>query len=86
MPTTAGPGQILHIRFSSASDERLVVVFGELRELIKSRPGETPVVLHIPAGTARTQEMRLGVGIAYDGELVAECARRFGGLLLLTLS
>jgi hypothetical protein len=29
--------------------------------------------------------MRLGAGIAYDAEMVAECARRFEGLLRLTL-
>jgi hypothetical protein len=84
-PVAAGSGQVLHIRFAPASDERLVAVFGELKALIRSRPGETPVVLHIPAGSGRTQEMRLGAGIAYDAEMVAECARRFEGLLRLTL-
>ena len=86
VPVSAGPEQVLHIRFASASDERMVALFEELKGVIKSRPGETPVVLHIPAGTGRTQEMRLGVGIAYDAELVAECSRRFGGLLQLSLA
>ena len=84
-PVEAGPGQVLHIRFAPAPDERLVAVFGELKALIKSRPGSTPVVLHIPAGARRTQEMRLGVGIAYDTELLAEVGRRFSGLLELRL-
>ncbi len=85
VPVSAGPGQTLHVRFAPASDERLVAVFEELKRLIKSRPGETPVVLHIPAGAGRTQEMRLGARIAYDAELLAESARRFDGLLQLTL-
>jgi hypothetical protein len=82
----AGPGQILHVRFASAPNEHIVAAFGELRALIKSRPGTTPVVLHIPAGAGRTQEMRLGVGIAYDAELLADVRRRFGDLLQLRLA
>lgn len=76
---------MLHIRFAAAPDERVVDAFGELKALIKSRPGSTPIVLHIPAGAGRAQEMRLGVGIAYDAELVAEVSRRFGSLLQLQL-
>jgi hypothetical protein len=82
----AGPGQILHVRFGSAPNERIVAAFSELRALIKSRPGPTPVVLHIPAGAGRTHEMRLGVGIAYDAELLADVRRRFGELLQLRLA
>ena len=63
-----------------------MAAFSELRALIKSRPGATPVVLHIPAGPGRTQEMRLGVGIAYDAELLAEVGRSFGNLLQLRLA
>ncbi len=88
-PTTAleaGPGQILHVRFGSAPNERIVAAFSELRALIKSRPGPTPVVLHVPAGAGRTHEMRLGVGIAYDAELLADVRRRFGDLLQLRLA
>jgi hypothetical protein len=88
-PTTAleaGPGQILHVRFGSAPNERIVAAFSELRTLIKSRPGPTPVVLHVPAGAGRTHEMRLGVGIAYDAELLADVRRRFGDLLQLRLA
>jgi hypothetical protein len=82
---SAGPDQVLHIRFGSASNERIVAAFRELKAVIKSRPGSTPVVLHIPAGSGREQEMRLGVGIAYDAELLAEVDRRFGPLLELRL-
>jgi hypothetical protein len=82
----AGPGRSLHIRFADAPGERVVAAFSELRTLIKSRPGPTPVVLHIPAGVGRTHEMRLGVGIAYDAELLAEVRRSFGELLRLQLA
>ncbi len=62
-----------------------MAVFGELKGVIRARPGTTPIVLHIPAGVGRTQEMRLGTGIAYDTELLAEVTRRFGALLELRL-
>jgi hypothetical protein len=84
-PVEAGPDQVLHIRFGVAPDDRIVSAFGELKAIIKSRPGTTPVVLHIPAGAGRSQEMRLGVGIAYDAELLAEVERRVGDLLRLQL-
>jgi hypothetical protein len=80
------PGQVLHLRFGDAPSEDIVAAFGELRSIIKARPGQTPVVLHIPVGPGRTQEMRLGVGIAYDAELLAEVRRSLGGLLRLELA
>ncbi len=85
VPVEAGPDQVLHIRFDRAPDDKVVAAFAELKTLIRSRPGSTPIVLHIPAGAGRTQEMRLGVGIAYDADLVAEVGRRFGRLLQLQL-
>jgi len=84
-PVEAGPDQVLHIRFAPAPDDAVVAAFSDLRALIRSRPGATPIVLHIPAGAGRTQEMRLGVGVAYDSELLAEVGRRFNGLLALSL-
>ena len=59
-PHEAGSGQSLHVHFGIAPDERIVAAFTELRALIRERPGVTPVGLHIPAGTGRTREMRLG--------------------------
>ena len=84
-PREAGPDQVLHVRFAPASDDAVVAAFGDLKTLIKSRPGSTAIVLHIPTGSGRSQEMRLGVGIAYDAELLAEVSRRFNGLLQLEL-
>jgi hypothetical protein len=86
MALEAGPDQVLHVRFGDAPSERIVDAFGELRGIIRSRPGPTPVVLHIPAGASRTHEMRLGVGIAYDAELVAEVHRSLGSLVKLQLA
>ena len=86
VPVEAGADQTLHIRFADAPDERIVAAFTQLRALIKSRPGATPVVLHIPAGPGRSREMRLGVGIAYDAELLSEVGRSFGSLLELRLA
>jgi hypothetical protein len=86
IPVEAGPDQTLHIRFANAPDERIVAAFTELRTLIRSRPGATPVVLHIPAGPGRSREMRLGIGIAYDADLLAEVSRTFGSLLRLNLA
>jgi hypothetical protein len=86
VPLEAGPGQVLHVRFKAAPDDRIVAAFTELRTLIRERPGVTPVVLHIPAGAGRSREMRLGAGIAYDADLLADVERRFGGLLRLDLS
>ena len=86
MPVEAGPDQVLHVRFATAPADRLVSAFEGLRSVLRARPGATPVVLHIPAGAGREQEMRLGPGVAYDAELIAEIERRLGGLLRLGLA
>jgi hypothetical protein len=69
---------VLHVRFVAVDQEAVVTAFAALREIIHERPGETSVVLHIPAGSGRIQRMELRVGIAYDAELVAEISRRVG--------
>ena len=84
-PVEAGPGQDLHVRFVAGPNDRIVAAFAELRTIIKSRPGQTPVVLHIPAGGRQVQEMRLGVGIAYDTELLGQIERQLGALVSLEL-
>ena len=63
-----------------------MAAFEGLRSVLRARPGATPVVLHIPAGPGREQEMRLGPGVAYDAELLAEIERKLGGLLRLGLA
>jgi hypothetical protein len=86
VPLEAGAGHTLHVRFGSAPLERVVEAFGVLRELFAGRPGETPVVLHVPAGAGREQPMQLRAGVAYDAELLGDVQRRVGGLVLLQLS
>jgi hypothetical protein len=82
----ARPDQVLHVRFASAPSDRIVAAFGDLRTLIRERPGPTQVVLHVPSGPGREQEMQLRVGVAYDADLLADVRRRFGRLLELTLA
>ena len=85
LPVEAQPGQVLHVRFRSVAPDQVVAGFQSLRELIHARPGTTGVVLHIPAGPGREQEMTLRVGVTYDAELVGEATRRIGALAELQL-
>jgi DNA polymerase-3 subunit alpha len=89
-PTTpvdaGGADRVLHVRFGGAPAPRLVEAMQAFRELIRERPGETRVVVHVPApgGTALPMELRMAV--AYDSELLAEVQRRLGsGLVDLNL-
>jgi len=50
----------------------------DLRQVIHEHPGETPVVLHVPAGPGRNQRMELRVRVAYDAELATTIARLVG--------
>ena len=48
------------------------------RQLVRERPGETRVVVHVPGpgGTALPMELRNAV--AYDADLLSEVQRRLG--------
>jgi hypothetical protein len=88
-PLSAGPGGILHVRFNQdAATDRLVGAMEEVRTLIRSRPGATRVVLHVPQGGGRDAlPMELRVGVAYDADLLGEVSRRLGaGLVELRLA
>ncbi|HUG48543.1 MAG TPA: DNA polymerase III subunit alpha [Candidatus Limnocylindria bacterium] len=82
VPLQAAPGQALHIRFVSAPQEDIVDGFRTLREIIRQHPGETGVVLRIPAGDGRERRMDLRLGVAYDAELLAQIRRRLGDRLI----
>ncbi len=86
LPTEASAGRVLHVRFTASDQESVVAAFQALREIIHERPGDTSVVLHIPAGPGRSQRMELRVGVAYDAELVAGIKRRVGDAIELTLN
>jgi DNA polymerase-3 subunit alpha len=85
-PIAAGPGQSLHVHFGVAAQDGLMRAFEGLKTLIAERPGETPVILHLPGPGGRVQAMQLRSGVAYDADLLAEVRRRLGaGLVTLEL-
>ncbi len=78
LPVEAPAGSALHVHFRPAGQDEVLAAFRALREVIHRHPGETPVVLHIPAGGGRNQRMELRVGVAYDAELLANIGRQVG--------
>ena len=79
---------ILHVRFTRGADtSRIVMAMEELRAMLKTRPGATRVVFHLPQPDGATLPMELRGGVAYDAELLAEAGRRLGeGLVRLDLA
>jgi hypothetical protein len=76
-PTDAGPNTVLHVKFAAvAPNERVVGAMETFRSVLRDRPGETRVVIHIPGPGGGPMELRRGV--AYDAELLAEIRRRLG--------
>jgi hypothetical protein len=71
-------GSVLHVRFAGIPAAQLVSAMEAFRELARERPGETRVVVHVPAQGGAALPMELRSGIAYDGELLAEVRRRLG--------
>src|SRR6202043_1986704 len=49
-----GATSVLHVRFGGAPAGRLVIAMEAFRQLVRERPGETRVVVHVPGpgGTA----------------------------------
>ena len=87
-PTDAGPQTVLHVRFAgTAPTDRVVGAMELFKAVLRERPGETRVIIHLPAaGGGATLPMELRRGVAYDAELLAEVRRRFGdGLVELRL-
>ncbi|OGN87762.1 MAG: DNA polymerase III subunit alpha [Chloroflexi bacterium GWC2_73_18] len=87
-PLAAPPTARLHVRFApGVGQERLLPAFESVAVALRARPGETPVVLHIPIGAGREQVMEARYRVAYDAELPAEIARRVeAGLVRLELA
>jgi OB-fold nucleic acid binding protein len=88
MPIEAGPSAVLHVTFAAiGSSDRVIGAMETFKSVLRERPGETRVVLHVPGlggGVALPMELRRGV--AYDAELLAEIRRRLGeGLVDLQL-
>ena len=86
-PVEAAPDAVLNVRFSrEAGPERVVSAMQAFKGVLRERPGQTRVVVHVPApgGSALPMELR---GVAYDAELVAEVRRRVGdGVIELNLA
>jgi hypothetical protein len=85
LPVEAGPGQTLRVRFRAGPSDAVVHAMEQLRDVLRERPGSTPVVLLLPSTGGREQEMQLPRGTAYDAELLADVRRRLGGLVELSL-
>jgi hypothetical protein len=81
------PGSILHVRFGGVPAQELVSAMETFRQLARERPGETPVIVHVPAPGGSALPMELRTRIAYDADLLAEVQRRLGiGIVDLRLA
>ncbi len=47
------PGSVLHVRFAAAPAAQLVAAMEAIRQLVRERPGETRVVVHVPGAGRR---------------------------------
>ncbi|HTS14770.1 MAG TPA: hypothetical protein VMH24_03825, partial [Candidatus Sulfotelmatobacter sp.] len=81
---TPRPDQALHVRFVSASPETLTAAFEGLKAILREHPGDTPVVVQLPAARGAAHAMPLRSGVAYDSELLAAIERRLGAGLVRT--
>ncbi|MES2208738.1 MAG: DNA polymerase III subunit alpha [Chloroflexota bacterium] len=75
---SANPDQILHVRFGGAPADQLVRAMETFRQLVRERPGETRVVVHIPVPGGSALPMELKQAVAYDADLLVEVQRRLG--------
>jgi DNA polymerase-3 subunit alpha len=76
------PGSALHVRFGSAPAAQVVEAFKVITQLVRERPGDTEVVVHVPAPGGQPQPMPLPRRVAYDADLLAEVRRRLGDTLI----
>jgi len=74
----AGPDRVLHVSFGGAPADQLVRAMELFRQLVRERPGETRVVVHVPAPGGSALPMELKQAVAYDAELLSEVQRRLG--------
>lgn len=89
VPAEAGPNTVLHVKFASlAPSDRVVGAMETFKAVLRERPGDTRVVIHVPGpGGGLSLPMELRRGVAYDAELLAEIRRRLGeGLVEIQLS
>ncbi len=72
------PGAVVHVRFGAAPAVRVVEACKVITQIVRERPGDTEVIVHVPAPGGRPQPMSLPKRVAYDSELIAEVRRRLG--------
>jgi hypothetical protein len=72
------PGSSLHVRFGSAPAAQVVDAFKVITQLVRERPGDTEVIVHVPAPGGRPEPIHLPRRVAYDADLLAEVHRRLG--------
>ena len=79
-PIEAPPGAALHIRFRPGqSVEETIRAMEVVKAELRSRPGSTKVVVHIPqAGGAQQLPMEIRSGIAWDPSFPAAIRGRVG--------
>jgi hypothetical protein len=82
----AGQDHVLHVRFGGAPADQLVRAMELFRQLVRERPGETRVVVHVPAPGGSALPMELKQAVAYDAELLAEVHRRLGEVARVSLA
>jgi len=70
--------RILHVRFTRGPADQMVPAMEALRQVIRDRPGETQVIVHVPGPAGAILPMPLRTPVAYDAELLAEIHRRVG--------
>ena len=73
-----GAASVLHVRFGGAPASRLVIAMEAFRQLVRERPGETRVVVHVPGPGGTALPMELRTPVAYDADLLSEVQRRLG--------
>lgn len=81
-----GANQVMHVRFGGAPADKLVRAMETFRQLTRERPGDTRVVVHVPAPGGSALPMELKQTVAYDADLLAEVGRRLGeGVVQISL-
>jgi hypothetical protein len=66
------------VRFGGVPAARLILAMEAFRQIARERPGDTRVVVYVPAQGGAALPMELRTGVAYDAELLAEVRRRLG--------
>ena len=87
-PLEASERGVLHVRFGrAAGPDQIVRAMEELKTVLRERPGDTRVIVELPAADGTVAPMEIRYGVAYDAELLAEARRRLGeGLVTLDLA